>query len=271
VPRSELAARLASIACNSAAQCCQSSGQPFDKDACQRGYGAELAENIDEIDSSRVAYDADAAGDCLDSVADTVRCGDFEEVEAEVCERIFVGKVPAGQPCENSSECQQQSGARTTCTGNGDGGASVCTPIFPAPHGKLNEACGITCYEGSSCFVYTSQSSSDPSLRTGCYRDEGLFCAAGTCQAVADVGGACSGGDSCKRGSFCDFRTALCVAVKPDGATCSSSQECQSERCMSDDASGAPSAEPVVSHCRSRDTVDADLCSEDFDDDDAAP
>lgn len=269
VPRTELAGRLAVVACSSASQCCQSSGHPFDRDGCQREYAAELSENIDDIDASRVDYDADAAGDCLDAIADSIVCGDLEEATSPACDRVFLGKVPAGQACENSNECLEQNGQRMTCSSDGNGGGSVCTPILPAPHGKLNEACGITCYEGSSCLIYTTPSST--SVRTGCYRDEGLFCDAGSCKALVELGSACSAGDVCKSGSFCDFQTGQCAVTKPDGATCSSSLECQSERCTSDDGQGSTIGEPSVSHCKARGTVDADWCSEDFDDDSPTP
>lgn len=270
VPRSELASRLAGIACNSAAECCRTSGRPFDKDGCVRAYGAELSENIEEIENSRVDYDAAAAGDCLDAVAETIVCGDIEDTESASCERVFVGKVPPGQPCEDSSECQRQNGERATCTSVGEGGVAVCTPLLRASHGKLNEACGITCYEGSTCLLYTSPSSSEPSLRVGCYRDEGLFCGSGTCQSLADIGGACSGADGCKTGSFCDFQTRSCAATKPNGAVCSASQECQSGRCSTEDGSGASTIEPGALHCMPDDAVDDDLCTANFDDDDSS-
>jgi hypothetical protein len=267
VPRGELGSRLAAVVCESVASCCKNGGHPFDKAGCQSSFGAELDSNIAEISTTRVDYDAEAGGDCIDAIAATIQCGDLESAASVACERVFRGKVAAGQPCEDSNECQHADGEHSSCTGG------VCTPRKAAPHGKAGEACAYTCdADDSSCSVYlepTPVGSGEPPVPTvACYQADGLFCDSGSCQPLVALGGACADSSACKPGAFCDFDARVCASLKADGASCSSDSDCQSDNCANDNGSDAPSIEPVARHCAARNVASADTCSEDFDDDD---
>jgi hypothetical protein len=70
------------------------------------------------------------------------------------------------------------------------------------------------------------------------------YCDTGVCTEKAAKGGDCFEYDACKKGLYCtdDWQ---CVVAKPDGAACTSWDECLAENCIQDGVSeGVCGAQP---------------------------
>lgn len=257
IPQAELPKRVANLLCDSLAGCCKSSGFPVDLAACKAAYTAELRDDLTDDDQRRVHYDAQAAGDCLAAVASNIQCGEVDDDDAPACERIFVGSVALGQPCDGSRECAPVAGRSVYCESDDGVSPAVCTAssAITPPHGKAGDACSITCFESDSCAVGDApvplpgpggvpEPQTDP---VACYRTDGVFCDAGRYAPLVAVGEVCDGYEACRGTAFCNFNTRLCTAPQPNGSPCESNDNCQSAHCggevggnVADPASGAP-------------------------------
>jgi hypothetical protein len=197
---------------------------------------------------------------------------------------IFVGPSAEGTACSNGSEC-----ASGYCALGEVALSGVCTEAsYRVPsHGKLGEPCVGSCGAPGSFQCPTSILPSSEGTTTYCYAEDGLYCRfdpdsldALSCQPYADIGSACTGGDSrCSPGSFCVAGSCIaqqasgpcldgpelcnaqsfcdtnqqCQAKKPNAAACLSGEECTSNSCGSDGQS-----EGV---CDSGNTLLAHACS----------
>jgi hypothetical protein len=155
------------------------------------------------VESNRLTYDADAAGDCLTSYRDAA-CDwvDGGIGPAAVCDAVFVGDKAPGvaclvdEECAGSGFCEVQACADGCCPG-------VCR--------ARPDAVDV----GGDC--------------SGAPCDDGLYCrldAAGTatCAALGAPGGVCTAIDGCESGSVCDLDPATgqgtCVHLAAAGAAC---------------------------------------------------
>ena len=275
IPKAELPGKVANLLCDSMATCCKNSGFTVSTADCKSYYVQQLGESLNENDPSRVVYDAQAAGDCLAAVSGKIQCGEVDEDDAPACERIFRGTVAAGQPCNESQECAFIGGERASCESPDGIAQAVCTArssgsSTPAARGKLGEACIGTCEEGECDFGVVAPAPGpgvpvpqpDPVI---CYRDDGLFCNAGTCASLVNLNGPCSDYAACQGTAFCDFNVQLCLAPRPNGETCQSSNECQSGHCQyPTDGPTDPSLPSTPAVCASRQAVTAEECANDF-------
>lgn len=265
IPRADLPSRVASLVCESMAGCCKSSGFPLDAAACKAARIAELRRDIAE-NEQHTRYDAEAAGDCLAAAASTIACGEVDE-DIPACQRIFVGSLALGQPCNSSRECAPVAGRSIDCVGEDEASPSVCTasPRTSWPHGKAGDACLGTCFEKDSCdggdaVAPSPVPGADPepqAVSAICYRSDGLFCDVGRCAPLLALGEACDTSDACRADAFCNFDTKLCTAPQPDGASCEGGDECQSHRCA--DAPGGPTV-AVAGVCVAATQVTAEQC-----------
>src|SRR5262245_20754819 len=207
VTRQELPTRLADVMCNSLAGCCKSSGHPFDITACKQAFAAELDGEIDEELSPNVRYNAEAAGDCVDALKATTRCGDFDEADTSACRRVFQGTLPIGAQCVDSDECREASGQFVSCYSEDGVSPAVCTleessSGTTSVHGKQGQTCAATCDEGDECDFasvplpapWPNEPAPLPVAQVVCYRDDGLYCsyAETTCQPLLEVGATCA-------------------------------------------------------------------------------
>jgi hypothetical protein len=286
VSRDQLPARAAALACEGLSGCCQRSGFMFDVAACKQEYTAELEQNIAELDTANVDYDAVAAGECLDALDAHSFCGEFDDDDAEACERIFRGKLALGQPCSSSQECRREPGQSVGCNSEDGIEPQVCTRYDDggsSRHGKEGEACYTTCFEGDDCSTGSvpvpapapgpgvpAPAPVDPAA---CYRTDGLWCnfgiASPRCARLLPLGEECTSYDSCAGKAFCASDTGVCSAPRANGARCSAADECQSGHCSYDGPSGAP--EPVESYCVAEEPITAEECTVDFDEDGSGP
>jgi hypothetical protein len=268
IPQNELPARIASLLCNSMAGCCKSSGFPLDTAACQTAYTAELQEDLADDVSPRVRYDAQAAGDCLAAVSGTIQCGQVEEDDVGACERIFVGSVAVGQPCESNRECARVSGRSVYCESSDGVSPSVCTasPSSAAARGKAGDACFTTCDGADDCSFAVAPvpigpgdaptPQPDPVV---CYKTDGLFCDAGACAPLRTAGQPCDSSEACRDPDSCNFNTGVCTPPQPNGSACESDSGCESRNCS--DAPPAQDPGTVTAQvCVSARTVTAEQC-----------
>lgn len=235
IPERELPNRLVSLFCDSLGSCCRAAGIGFDAEACR---AESLAELDITYDSELVAYDAQAAGDCLASFAAQLECGKasagFEPAPA--CERVFRGKVPPGQPCSSSQECQHSESQSASCQMSGVTTVCVVQEWIVMRRGQAGEACSATCESEANCVVSFPGGDPDP---VGCRRSDGLYCSivapggAGddVCRPLGEVGASCEDSWGCRDGTFCDFQTRTCVLPRDNGQPCDSDPQCKSGKC----------------------------------------
>ncbi len=275
IPKAELPTRAASALCDSMSSCCSKSGYAFDSAGCKQYQSAEIAQNLAEYDPAKVAYDAQAAGDCLEAIASHSACGDFDEDDAPACERVFLGKLAPGALCSNSQECRREPGQYVYCTSSDGLAPEVCTVESPSPgttlgRGQAGDSCIISCND-DNCFGPGAPTEPAPGPGAApipapdpvaCYRTDGLFCDAGMCAPLIAVGQPCTSYEACRGEAFCNFNTQVCTAPLPNGEACEGDSQCQSGAC--NDA--PPSSDPLAPFqvCAPAGTVSAADCAEDF-------
>lgn len=239
-------AAAAKAVCDSMAKCCSDSKFTFDEKNCRASNAAAastrlLGDNAQgSLDRTRVAYDDQAAGECVAQLSSKSQCGFVRPEDVPACDKILVGKVKAGGTCLGSWECEGYIDGKATCDAVLNGieqpTTGVCAP-FERPtetrhHGKLGEDCLLSCDDDGCEVPPTPGNVAGPSLPetdTACYRNEGLFCGAtGKCEALAELGETCNSFSACGEGLFCNGR---CTAPHPVGASCAADNECESNNC----------------------------------------
>jgi len=159
------------------------------------------------------------------------------------CERVTEGKLAGGEPCKGNAECEASERSQGLCR-LGDDGSGFCQ--FPGRAGALGEACAGNCPSDFEC------SSQVAGENVYCYRDTGLECVGGTCQALDAIGASCTL-NSCVESASC--RGGTCIARAGVGGMCASSDECTDENYCSDGectqrlAAGA-ACDPSADECR---------------------
>lgn len=269
----QLPARVAAIACEGLGSCCQRSGFTFDVATCKRERTADIESSIGQVDTVNIDYDAAAAGECLEAFEANSSCGEFDDDDAEACERIFRGKLGLGQPCTSREECRRETGQSVSCSSEDGIGPEVCRLAdggAPSRHGKLGEACNATCFEGDECSIVAvpapapGEPAPVPVDPAACYRSDGLWCdfsmASPSCARLLPVGQQCTSYDACAGKAFCAGDTGVCSAPRANGQPCSSASECQSRHCSSEGPTIDPGA-PVESYCVAEESVTAADCT----------
>jgi hypothetical protein len=226
IPQKDFISTLAKVVCDSVRPCCERQEIEFDAAGCQARNEALYAQTLP---TANVKYDAQAAADCLALFREVAECGSAEDdvPGSDVCERIFVGQLQPGEPCQSSFECASTGAAEGSCNAVDDEPAACeQNERHSVVHGKLGQACDRTCSR-ASC---TSTADEVP---VGCYVSEGLFCGrSGSCEKLLAEGAPCRDFEECEEGSFCDSSgSELCTARRADGDACENSFECESEHC----------------------------------------
>lgn len=267
----QLPARVAAMMCEGRGGCCERSGFTFDVAGCKQERVAEIEQELVELDTANVDYDATAAGECLEALEAGSSCGEFDGDDAEACDRVFRGKLAPGQPCTSSQECRREPGQSVSCYSEDGIQPELCTVFdggMPSRHGKLGEACFTTCFENDDCSGSAAVPAPGPGVPApadpaACYRSDGLWCdysrASPTCARLLPLGQACTGYESCAGKAFCATDTSVCSAPRANGQPCSADRECQSGNC----SDTPPAAGPTVSEavCVAEERLTADECT----------
>jgi len=206
---------------------------------CSKGVSAHFADECTRVVSLAVEAKTVTMGDpseCLAALtAAHAGCewvGPNDVDVPEVCQRVLVGRIAAGQRCRSTLECT----AGLHCRGAGPTASGVC-----APPGGEGMACELSVDVLSS---YTrARARRTPECEGACQRHR--------CEAVVD-GGACTLDAQCPRGQRCAGTCVAgergssgeacvpggcdeglrcvaghCVAPLPSGAACTSDVECR--------------------------------------------
>jgi len=201
----DLGTELAKVSCSKIFECCTSSevmaqfanitynNQPITTEAQCEGFTGGLFTGLltpqykDSIAAGRIAYDADAAGNCLDAAAN-LSCSAYAELsghESVHCDSPFIiPKVADGGACAQDYECTSDN-----CEGATNSSANgTCKPLPTA---------------GQDCTDHCAQ---------------GLFCGYDqtamkeACQPVKSNGSTCVSNDECTSGHCV---SSACAAAPP--------------------------------------------------------
>jgi hypothetical protein len=231
------AAAMADLTCQSRAACCEREAVAFDATECRERVIAELPAAL-EAESPSATYDPKLAAACLAAATARTTCGEFDDSGGtmEACEHVLHGRLAPGAPCTTSDECQVGPGQTVSCTSDGgeDDEDVVCVVFShgPAQRGELGDDCRTTC--DGDCFVSSSPNPARIALRggnVGCYRDDGLRCAAvesaegeavERCSALVKLGDECVFDAECVEGAFCGGSSVpgVCTALFENEADC---------------------------------------------------
>lgn len=203
--------------CDNLASCCTQSGYTYDANECKATVKGFVGLFGGLVDKGTVKYDASAAGACMSQVPAYAKGCLQGSLASAACDSVFVGTVPEGGACTQSSECVEPPGGGADC----DQGKCV-----PEKRGVAGDACGWTCTEQGSS---TSCSGTSGDSNTRCFTNDGLYCesTSNTCkQRIAIGGSGCDWEESCVDGAFCQSQ--VCTAQKAVGEACVNEDECTS-------------------------------------------
>lgn len=259
MPIDQLASRVASAVCDNISGCCQTASFAFDESGCKQYVITQIQKDIAENTRPSIHYDASAAGRCVAAYASVAKSCVFEDEDLAACDAMFVGTLPAGAACMESTECAGASGGQGFCdfsTVDSTTTTGVCAAENgSAPHGKQGDACIGSC-SGSDCSG-GSTGTSDTTVLTICYASDGLYCSSSNvCQPVLALGESCQSGDMCQTGAYCDSTQRLCAPALPNGASCGSSADCASTHCLVTDTGALSSGV-----CGNERVASASVCS----------
>lgn len=235
--------------CDGLDACCAARSNAFDRSACESGVSGLLAQLAPDPEALR--FDAAAAEQCLASVrAALPSCAG---IDLEPCNRVYVGTVATGEPCDRDAQCAPVEGSRVYCQ-------QVCKAARRAAEG---EACARTCRSETDCGTLPGEPPSNVVNEVSwgeCFTEDGLGCVGGAC-VRGPRDGACLGGAVCDRGFECrdGTCTALAAIGQPctssrcvDGSYCSASEVCEAEiangeRCLEEE--GCASGNCALDSC----------------------
>ncbi|HEY2408306.1 MAG TPA: hypothetical protein VGI10_20000 [Polyangiaceae bacterium] len=282
VAEGDFPASFASAYCQNIAGCCASQGFAVDGAACSAALISTVNALLQPNESdSQIIYDPDAAGHCIDAYrAALTTCTDPKLLAAtsEACAAILQGTLQGS--CMRDRECYRPPGNDVQCSPNEVTLAPDCTYVtsFTAIRAKLSETCSYTC--AGSILNPTCYGGGVPGQPAGtCWLEDGVGCGlSGRCESTLQSGQDCSVG-WCAAGSHCENSTCVansdadlcavssdcstmsycapasaagftggCFPRKPDGATCTASDECAGGQC-------------TQAECRRWTLADANACS----------
>lgn len=241
------------------APCCQAAGYPAtNQNNCKLFFSVEPKDKA-AGEACIAEYEQRAqAADWCDTLGSTPRPVSCDIAYPETPDPG--GSAKPGEACQFASDCATPAAGSATCYDD------TCRTVVSAASGQ---ACVGT--KDGNLTIFESGSSA---LELGvCDSAQGLYCNAGTCVAIADLGGACSGssyscvdgtycgsgtckaqlpaGSSCQESysacddqSYCEFLDRVCVARVPDGSPCDDNEQCLSMHC--DYGSGACAPPPSI-------------------------
>ena len=183
--------------------------------------GASIQQSID---AGRTSLDLAEAQRCIDALADQ-GCGDEPD---SACDQVFVGRVPAGGACTESTECADGGYCNDTlaCPGVCEAGLSAGTPCADAS-GVCQS--GLTCLPEGVCGTYRaigepceSSSECDTYYCEDADGDGESRCAEAPNYFVKALGEPCEDALDCAKDLYCPEGDAAptCVAAAELGEPC---------------------------------------------------
>ena len=222
VDESDIPARYAQALCPNMSDCCKKYSYAHDDQTCQASVEAQARALLLAQQGLATKYDADAMAQCLDAYATLLKgCGTVDRSVTDVCDRVFVGTLPEGAACKESSECIDTPNANSYCENGTCQKDSTVEPV----HAAANEECSGTCTsEATGSYTCTGTVAEDPAR---CFTNDGLICDTATkrCVPAPELGESCNYSDGCAPGGYCE--ALACVAEKASGP-CSDSRTCTS-------------------------------------------
>jgi hypothetical protein len=243
---------------------------PSQANACEAAFNTELSSKQvydpdQAVAAGRLAFDSAAAKSCLDAIS-SLGCDItslFKLDSNSACQSTLKGLVPAGKPCQSTTECtngfcqgSSATGCPGTCVAFAATGASCATALCAKSDFCKNSICVARGSQGAAC---TSTSE--------CV--DGLSCSNSTCGAAAAEGAPCSGIEGCQTGLYCDSFGGSSTCKKPlqtggscivsfqcaDGLRCSSAGTCQAiadvgQSCTTLACAGDASCDPTMKTCK---------------------
>jgi len=194
--------KLADAFCKNAVECQQAPDLTSCKAAIQ--VKSRLFETlVAKVKSKVIAYDADKAGECIDSIT-TASCAftGFRGEASNPCQETFAGTVAANGACTIDFECASQ-GICVQTDPNCDSDLMCCpgtcraaTPTVPLGGDCTNANCDYTGYCSSATNKCTAP--------------------------LTTAGASCDEFDACANPMYCDLfaTTPTCVTAAARGATC---------------------------------------------------
>jgi hypothetical protein len=161
---------------------------------------------VDAVEKGTVAYDEEAAADCIAEAADASCMFVGFANDDSACSDVFRGTVPQGGACDISFECADYAACEPTDP-NCDPDQMCCPGTCGTPQTEV--AAGGTCGDNTYCAAgtYCKPTGTDT----------------GTCTArLTTEGAACDSLDACEGPMICDIFAMAPTCVKPagDGETC---------------------------------------------------
>ena len=252
--------------CSLLMPCCKQAGLSGDPSDCKMiltAFTAGAGFNEAKGDQCIAAMRAASANPDFCSMDDDV----LEDNGA--CDDVFddggsSGSVQPGGECESSSDCADTAEGEGYCYHDYRDGVSYETcmvvadgvegsaPCIGTRDGNMtsysggdgppptmgyicDEADGLYCnYESGVCEAKKAIGESCSSYTVRCV--DGAYCEGGVCTAQHPAGGECSSSysDECVETAYCDDDANQCKEKLPDGAACTSYEQCLSNSCSND-------------------------------------
>ena len=246
----------AQLACDLASACGCLGGIP--ESYCMTYEKGQCHDDVEApVEQGRRAYDAQAAGDCLDGLRSLVEgCSIVSFDYPAACDAMLIGQVQPGGACQDSGDCVDGLECLGGLCRSLPSEGQACDPqydcassLYCGSDGRCHApgGPGAACPEGSmACadelYCDPRDSVCAPLLGEGdgCGHatwacGDGLYCSSasqlclrypGPGQSCADSYGECADGSTCGTDS-------VCHAQLPTGASCTSDSQCLSDTCSS--------------------------------------
>jgi hypothetical protein len=224
VSQSDFPNAAAHTICSNIGPCCTAADKPFTEGNCE----IALRQFYQAFASNAAKYDPVAEGNCLASAAAQIQKCDLTTNSA--CAGASATNHPHGTVGQACNWSCTSTGSSTSCSGTG---------LTRSDAGSL-----VSCFsnDGLYCDDQSAQCAAQKSIGAACTADrdcsDGYCPFSGTanrvCTAKLGVGASCaSSSQACAAGLYCDFGgTSNCTSLKPDGVSCTSSNECSGGHCQ---------------------------------------
>ncbi len=215
--------------CAAARACCSSENAPAELDDCESSFAQHDATFL-ALEMGTVTIDQAGLAACLTAYQQAaMKCEEIPVLSA--CRGLVHGTQKEHEKCLQVGECAHAQGEAVACVVEGqDATEGVCAKVV---HGKVGDACLITCNQGDDC-SFTSYGAA-PSDVVYCFEQDGLFCSSesGHCAAITALGAPCAS-DDCGSANYCDTTCKKRSGLgEPCTQTCLSSLQCMNNQCLS--------------------------------------
>jgi hypothetical protein len=148
------------------------------------------------------------------------------------CSGMLVAKQAENAPCgrggspmiSGAGACDHSAGAMVCAWTGLKSDPAVTGTCRKVVHGKKDDTCLFTCFEGEECSFTADGDPRDASTAL-CFEEEGFFCSSGPggsrCQPFVAQGGSCSADPgACRSTDYCDPVSKICKAANALGQSC---------------------------------------------------